>query len=203
MMKKKYHFKITVESLDPVEEGRTPKPPLAFNVSNHDNILAIVKRLCAGTHFDENSATAFSVGLKLMTEVMLEYRDDPLFSEFKPAVVQFMKRLKSQINDPVEQNTDSASVLVAPNGMHNSQMEQKTLSQDRSLPAENVPQIKDDKSDQPLADHLQPGEEITLLNDDVQKVAIRQENASTALADSAYCVDGLELAEEWEPEKAK
>lgn len=110
-MKEKYHFKITVESTDPVEEGKSPKTPLAFEVSNHDNILAVVKRLRLGLDFDPKTSTSFAVGLKLLTEVILENRNDPLFSELKPAVVQFMKKLKAQLRT-VPANTQASAAAA-------------------------------------------------------------------------------------------
>jgi len=67
---------------------------LQFEVGNHDDILAVVERLRDRGDFSGDAATALGVGLKLFSEVMLEHRENPLFSSFKPHFLQFMKELK-------------------------------------------------------------------------------------------------------------
>lgn len=98
-MRKKYHYKITVESIDPLEDGGGPAQPLSFAVSNHDDVLAVNRRLYKKLPFDAVTTASFTLGLKLLTEVMLEHRSDPLFAELKPAIVSFMKDLKTQIRN--------------------------------------------------------------------------------------------------------
>lgn len=98
-MRKKYHYKITVESIDPLENGQSPEQPLSFAVSNHDDVLAVNRRLYKKLPFDAVTTASFTLGLKLLTEVMLEHRNDPLFAELKPAIVSFMKELKTQIRN--------------------------------------------------------------------------------------------------------
>ncbi|MBP8867981.1 MAG: DUF3861 domain-containing protein, partial [Propionivibrio sp.] len=65
-----------------------------FEVGSHDDIFAVVERVRQRGDFSETSATAFGVGLKLFSEVMLENRDHPLFAEFRPHFAQFMRALK-------------------------------------------------------------------------------------------------------------
>ena len=93
---KQHRYRITVEHLHDAQGAPSTHVPLAFEVGNHDDILAIVERIRARELFDGNTATAFAVGLKLFGEVMLENRGHPLFSEFAPAFREFMKKLKSQ-----------------------------------------------------------------------------------------------------------
>ncbi|RUS67506.1 hypothetical protein CUZ56_01453 [Saezia sanguinis] len=102
-MAKKYQFKITVEPVVSSEGRESTSQPLSFQVGNHDDILQIVQRMRQGTHFDENTATAFAVGLKLLTEVVLENKDDPLFAELKPAITAFMPKLKAGIKERLPQ----------------------------------------------------------------------------------------------------
>jgi hypothetical protein len=102
-MAKKYQFKITVEPVVSSEGRESTSQPLNFQVGNHDDILQIVQRMRQGTHFDENTATAFAVGLKLLTEVVLENKDDPLFAELKPAITAFMPKLKAGIKERLPQ----------------------------------------------------------------------------------------------------
>jgi hypothetical protein len=67
---------------------------LKFEVGNHDDIFAIVDKIKQRQDFDEDQAAAFAVGLKLFSEVMLKQRKNPLFDEFRPHFMQFMKQLK-------------------------------------------------------------------------------------------------------------
>lgn len=93
---KQHRYRITVEHIatadgDPINGAA----PLEFEVGNHDDVLALVERMRQRDLFEANTATAFTVGLKLFNEVMLENRKHPLFEEFRPHFAEFMKRLKS------------------------------------------------------------------------------------------------------------
>lgn len=83
-----YRYKVTLESLPESQAS------LQFEVGSHDDIFAVVERVRQRGDFSETSATAFGVGLKLFSEVMLENRDHPLFAEFRPHFAQFMRALK-------------------------------------------------------------------------------------------------------------
>ena len=67
---------------------------MAFNVGNHDDILAIVERMQQAKLFDKDATAAFAVGLKLFGETLLENRQHPLFELLLPQFGQFMKHLK-------------------------------------------------------------------------------------------------------------
>jgi Domain of Unknown Function with PDB structure (DUF3861) len=93
---KQHRYRITVEHIASADgEPGTGGLPLEFEVGNHDEILSLVERIRQRDLFDANTATAFTVGLKLFSEVMLENRKHPLFDEFRPHFAEFMKRLKS------------------------------------------------------------------------------------------------------------
>jgi hypothetical protein len=62
-------------------------------VGNHDDIFKIIDRIKSRGDL-QGYEEAFAVGLKLFSEVMLENKDHPLFSEFKPHFMDFMKQLK-------------------------------------------------------------------------------------------------------------
>lgn len=68
--------------------------PLQFEVGNHDDIISVIEKPRTRGDLSEDAATAFGVGLKLFGEVMLENRDHPLFSSFRPHFASFMKELK-------------------------------------------------------------------------------------------------------------
>jgi len=70
---------------------------LNLEFDNHDDIFNIFEVIKSKKIFeDENTATEFALGLKLFTEVMLKNKQHPLFEELRPAIMEFMKKLKSQ-----------------------------------------------------------------------------------------------------------
>lgn len=90
----KNRYKVTIEHLMSTDGSASTDNSLQFEVENHDDIFAIVKRLEARGDFSPEEAKAFGVGLKLFSEVMLDNRQLPLFSSFIPHFVGFMKELK-------------------------------------------------------------------------------------------------------------
>jgi len=93
----KHHYKVTVEPRSDENTALPSGAALTFEVDNHDDILAIVKKLESRPDFTESDARAFGVGLKLFSEVMLKNKSLPLFSGFLPHFVDFMKELKKGI----------------------------------------------------------------------------------------------------------
>ncbi len=91
---KQHRYRVTVEHLQDPGGNPVTRDPLSFEVGNHDDIFAIVERMRGRGDFGPETATAFAVGLKLFSEVMLEHRDHPLFAGFQPHFRQFMKELK-------------------------------------------------------------------------------------------------------------
>ena len=92
---KRHQYRITIEPIAPAAP-----PPLQFQVDAHDEILSLVERSRQRGDFDTDTAAAFTVGLKLLGEVMLKNRSHPLFEEFGPQFGQFMKRLKGNRGAP-------------------------------------------------------------------------------------------------------
>ena len=84
-----------MEHLTDAQGAPSKHEPLQFEVGNHDDIIAIVERLRDRDDFNDETAAAFGVGIKLFSEAMLESRENPLFSAFRPHFSQFMKDLKS------------------------------------------------------------------------------------------------------------
>ena len=91
---KQHRYRVTLEHLQDPGGNPVTRDPLRFEVGNHDDIFAIVERIRGRGDFDAEDATAFAVGLKLFSETLLEHRDHPLFTEFRPHFQQFMKHLK-------------------------------------------------------------------------------------------------------------
>jgi hypothetical protein len=100
---KQHRYRVTVERLADEsggagEEGAfVDDAPLRFEAGSHDDVFMVVERVRGCGEFDEATATAFAVGLKLFGGAMLEHRENPLFEAFYPAFVEFMKRLKGRI----------------------------------------------------------------------------------------------------------
>jgi hypothetical protein len=68
---------------------------LVFMHENHDDLLLIVQRMRKSTGLDSESAAATAIGLKLLAEVMLKQRDNPLFDVMRTPMRQFIHALKS------------------------------------------------------------------------------------------------------------
>lgn len=78
-----------------LKDGTAPGRAIEFEFGNHDDIFAILESGRVNRHFSSPSdGTEFLVGLKLFSEVMLRDKDNPLFGEFRPAFLNFMKKLK-------------------------------------------------------------------------------------------------------------
>lgn len=90
----RHAYRVTVEAL--TEAGDGQKPVMSFETDNHDDIFAVVKKLEGRDDLPSEEARAFGVGLKLFSEVMLKNRELPLFADFLPHFVDFMKRLKGK-----------------------------------------------------------------------------------------------------------
>ncbi|MPS64424.1 MAG: DUF3861 domain-containing protein [Chryseobacterium sp.] len=79
-----------------LKDGSEGNKTLEFNFENHDDLFHIFEVIKSKNLFeDENTSNEFALGLKLFTEVMLKSKKHPLFEEFRPAMVEFMKKLKS------------------------------------------------------------------------------------------------------------
>lgn len=70
---------------------------LSFNSYNHDDIFKVLEMIQSSQMLDDEAAKSFAVGLKLFSEVMLEHKELPLFKDFMPQFVQFMKALKQTV----------------------------------------------------------------------------------------------------------
>jgi len=93
---KKHHYRVTVEHVG--EDGISlngAQPPLSFTARCHDDIFAIVERARQRGLFNADDAAAMAVGLKLLGEIVLENRQNPLFSELSQNLGAFIKKLKS------------------------------------------------------------------------------------------------------------
>ena len=94
MKQHQYEFKIT-HLCDKDGHPSEYTKPLVFNTGNHDDLFSILALMKNRNDLSPAHATALTVGLKLFSEVMLENRGHPLFQDFQPHFLTFMKLLKS------------------------------------------------------------------------------------------------------------
>ncbi|KAB8172533.1 DUF3861 family protein [Lysobacter maris] len=93
---REHRYRITVEHLAAPRADATLHPPLVFEDGNHDDLFRIVGLQRAGGRFaSDDEAAAFAVGLKLLSEAVLRNRDDALLQSLKPALGDFIRRLKA------------------------------------------------------------------------------------------------------------
>ncbi len=95
MEKRNNNYQIDLKELT-LKDGSQGTKNLNFEFDNHDDLFNIFEVVKSKQIFeDENTATEFALGLKLFTEVMLKNKQHPLFEELRPAIMEFMKKLKS------------------------------------------------------------------------------------------------------------
>jgi hypothetical protein len=93
----KHRYQITVNELEGTPSHvKTDKLTIIFEANSHDDWHEIIKRAQQMGIFDEESAVAFAVGLKLFGGVMLAHRDQPLFATLAPQFGEFMRTLKGK-----------------------------------------------------------------------------------------------------------
>lgn len=100
---KQHRYRLTLDHLA-MPDGSVPTPSrsLQFEAGNHDDIFAIVERMRGRGDLSEADATALAVGLKLFSEVMLQNRGLPLFTDFMPHFKAFMQHLKQGLRTSEE-----------------------------------------------------------------------------------------------------
>ena len=92
---KQHRYKLRLEHLSTPKGESLDYAPLDLEFGNHDDIFQIIEKIRGRGDLDENGATAFAIGLKLFGEVMLENKEHPLFSSFRPEFRKFMRQLKA------------------------------------------------------------------------------------------------------------
>lgn len=94
--KRNNKYQIHLEEIE-LKDGTPGEQSITFEFENHDNIFSILEMEGVQSKFSSKADfTEFIVGLKLFSEVMLRDKNNPLFEDFFPAFMQFMKKLKSK-----------------------------------------------------------------------------------------------------------
>lgn len=91
---KEHRYRITVEHLSTPREDSPLHAPLRFESGNHDEILGIVDRMRERGRFDDDTAAALAVGLKLFGEVVLQHRKESPFAEIREPLHAFIGAIK-------------------------------------------------------------------------------------------------------------
>ena len=95
---KQHQYEVTVKHIADAQ-GQPPSysEVLQFQAYNHDDLFKILEKLAKANLLDDEKTKAFTVGLKLFGETLLENKDIPLFKEFLPQFAHFMKALKQTV----------------------------------------------------------------------------------------------------------
>ena len=94
--KSMYSYRITVESLGNLALPTAPKGGTAtFEIQNHDDLLKIMESVRGKELVDPDKSAALAIGLKLLSEIVLEKRNDPMFVPLLEPLHAFIKRLKT------------------------------------------------------------------------------------------------------------
>ncbi|EIJ67710.1 DUF3861 domain-containing protein [Pasteurella bettyae] len=92
---KAHQYRITLEHLED-QQGNSMNQKIQFIADNHDDIFKIIEMSKQRDGFTSEMAEQFTLGLKLMSEVMMIHRDHPLFREIRPHFVEIMKLVKGK-----------------------------------------------------------------------------------------------------------
>lgn len=88
-------YKCTVEQLEDLTGEVVQSSPLVFEASSHEDIFTIAQVMQRKVDLAETDATAFAVGLKLFSGVMIKNKDHELIKQLMPDFKNFMKTIKS------------------------------------------------------------------------------------------------------------
>lgn len=92
---KQHKYRITLEHLS-TEKGEAPThEPIQFETGNHDDLFNIIEKIRAKELFAPDTSASMALGLKLLSEVMLENKNHPLFVELKEPLIAFIGKIKS------------------------------------------------------------------------------------------------------------
>lgn len=94
---KQHRYRVTLEYISDPDGNPQQGKSLFFETGNHDEIIGIVELVRQSTLMNAETTAALVVGQKLFGEVVLENRKNPIFSEFWPHFLDFMKKFKGSV----------------------------------------------------------------------------------------------------------
>lgn len=95
-MKKGHPYRVRVTALDEHGQPLGDATPVEFIHRNHDDIPHIVRLMQGTSGLDSDASASLAVGLKLLSETVLQNRNDPLFDVLRAPLRDFIKELKSR-----------------------------------------------------------------------------------------------------------
>lgn len=103
----KHHvYSVTIHHREDKDGNPVNDRSCAFFARSHDELIGIVERAQGSGRFESDAdAAAFASGLKLLGEVMLQYRKKPGFDELAVPFGEFMKGFKAMMQ-PRESHQD-------------------------------------------------------------------------------------------------
>lgn len=93
-MKRHHQYRVTVEEISG-EEGNARS--LTFAARCHDDLFNVIEKTRQHGGLEADESVAMAVGLKLLGEVVLTHREDPLFADLFGHIGTFIRKLKSEI----------------------------------------------------------------------------------------------------------
>jgi hypothetical protein len=95
---KQHQYEITVKHIaDAQGQPSTYTEALQFTAYNHDDLFKVLEHIQKGNLLDDEKTKAFAIGLKLFGETLLENKHQPLFKDFLPQFIEFMKSMKQAL----------------------------------------------------------------------------------------------------------
>jgi hypothetical protein len=92
---KQHQYQITVKHVADAQGNPSAyTEELKFNAYNHDDLFKVLEHIQQSNLLEDEKAKAFTIGLKLFGETLLENKQHPLFKAFLPQFIEFMKTLK-------------------------------------------------------------------------------------------------------------
>lgn len=88
-----HSYRITLERLGG-EEPPVADDALVFEVTNHDDLLRVISLMRKKDVLPESEVAEFTIGLKLVAEVLMRHRSQSPFKELFSHVGAFMRTLK-------------------------------------------------------------------------------------------------------------
>ena len=74
-----HKYRVTIQERGEADEQEGERRSLHFDADNHDDLFQIISAVRSKKIVDHDKSAALATGLKLLSEVVLERRRDPLF----------------------------------------------------------------------------------------------------------------------------
>ncbi|WP_045689723.1 DUF3861 domain-containing protein [Hymenobacter sp. AT01-02] len=95
MSTKHHQYRLTLEHEATTQPEQALHAPVTFSFANHDDLFAILDRVRSAQVLPDEEAASLALGVKLLGNVLLAHRHEPLFTELWQAHSEFVQKLKS------------------------------------------------------------------------------------------------------------